>query len=73
MASVVHKRTGESSNKRLTKWNSQCYVVRCIHGIRTADEIRATYMVEGAADGLARAEKFMELTGQEFETCHECQ
>ena len=67
MASVVHNRTGESSNKRLTKWNSQCYVVRCIHGIRTADEIRATYMVEGAADGLARAEKFMELTGQEFE------
>ena len=67
MASVVHKRTGESSHKRLTKWNSQCYVVRCIHGIRTADEIRATYMVEGAADGLARAEKFMELTGQEFE------
>ena len=67
MSSVVHKKTGESSNKRLTKWNSQCYVVRCIHGIRTADDIRATYMVEGASEGLARAEKFMELTGQEFE------
>ena len=47
--------------------NSQCYVVRCIHGIRAADDIPATYMVEGAAEGLARAEKFMELTGQEFE------
>ena len=67
MASVVDKKSGETSNKKLTKWNSQCYVVRCIHGLRTADDIMPTYMVEGAEDGLARAEQFMELTGEDIE------
>ena len=67
MAPVVDKKSGETSNKRLTKWNSQCYVVRCIHRLRTADEIMPTYMVEGAAEGLARAEQYMELTGEDIE------
>ena len=67
MASVVDKKFGETSDKKLTKWNSQCYVVRCIHGLRTADDVMPTYMVEGAADGLARAEQFMELTGEDIE------
>ena len=69
MAPVVDKKSGETSNKKLTKWNLQCYVVRCVHGLRTADEIMPAYMcmMEGAADGLARAKQFMELTGEDIE------
>ena len=73
MAPVVDKKSGETSNKKLTKWNSQCYVgrqcyvVRCIHGLRAADDIMPTYMVEGAADGLARAKQYMELTREDIE------
>ena len=73
MAPVVDKKSSETSNKKLTKWNSQCYVVRCIHGLRTADKLMPTYMVEGAADGLARAKQFMELTGEDIEPGHERQ
>ena len=68
MAPVADKKSDETSNKKLTKWNSQCYIARCIHGLRTADNIMSTYMVEGAADGLARAEQYMELIGNEIES-----
>ena len=63
---VFDKKTSESSEKKLTKWNSQCYVVHCIRGIRIVGKEKATYMVEGAANGLARA-KHMDLAGEFFE------
>ena len=61
---VVDKETGESSEKKLKKWNSQCYALRCIHGLRTADKHKPTYMVEGANFGLAHAKEYKELTGE---------
>ena len=41
--------------------------VICIHGIRTADHVMPTYMVEGADLGLARAAKYSQRTGEEIE------
>ena len=67
MVSVYDQETGEASEKKLKKWSSQCYVVRCIHGLRTVDSHTATYMVEGAANGLAHAKRYRELTGQNID------
>ena len=30
MVPVIDQETGESTEKKLKKWNSQCYAVRCI-------------------------------------------
>ena len=31
MVPVIDQETGESTEKKLKKWNSQCYAVRCIY------------------------------------------
>ena len=67
MVTVYDQETGESSEKKLKKWTSQCYVVRCIYGLRTADKYKPTYMVEGAVNGLANAWQYRELTGEDIE------
>ena len=67
MVTVYDQETGESSEKKLKKWTSQCYVVRCIYGLRTADKYKPTYMVEGAVNGLANARQYRELTGEDIE------
>ena len=67
MAPVIDQETGESIEKKLKKWNSQCYAVRCIYGLRTADAHRPTYMVEGANFSLAHAKEYMALTGEYIE------
>ena len=67
MVTVYDQETGESSEKKLRKWTSQCYVVRCIYGLRTADKYKPTYMVEGAVNGLANARRYRELTGEDIE------
>ena len=65
MVPVIDQETGESAEKKLKKWNSQCYAVRCIYGrLRTADDHRPTYMVGGANFGLAHAKEYMALTGE---------
>ena len=67
MVTVYDQETGESSEKKLKTWTSQCYVVRCIYGLRTADKYKPTYMVEGAVNGLANARRYRELTGEDIE------
>ena len=67
MVIIYDQETGESSEKKLEKWISQCYGVRCIYGLRTADKYKPTYMVEGAVNGLANARQSRELIGEDIE------
>ena len=68
MASVVHNRTGEFPLIRGSRSGIRS-VTLYVASTESEQRMKSAPPIwwEGAADGLARAEKFMELTGQEFE------
>ena len=66
MAAVPNRGTGKTSTKKLTTWNSQCYVTRFIYGLRASGHRCPTYMVEGPEFGFCKASEYGRITGEKM-------